>query len=80
LAKEVSIIKEGVNLSSVSLKDLTTDCHFVHREGGKVDVVRGQSMVKIFDVYHDKGIKLTKIEVSGGQLNPKLCDPRLEGG
>lgn len=77
LAKEVSIIKEDIALADVSASDLTTDCHFVHRVDGVIDIVRGQSMVKIFDVYFDKGIKIARIEVSGGRLNPKLSDPRV---
>ena len=75
MAKEVTIIKEDVIPSDVPAKTLTTDCHFVTRVSGDIDIVRGQSMVKIFDHYHDKGIKIKKIEVSGGQLNPKLKDP-----
>ena len=77
MAKEVSIIKEGVTLEDVKSRDLTTDCHFVHREDGGIDIVRGETMVKIFDVYHDKKVKITRIEVSGGTLNPKLSEPRI---
>ena len=77
MAKEVSILKEDVIQKDILSKQMTTDCHFVHRENGTVDVVRGESMVKIFDHYHDKKIKITKIEVSGGQLNPKLQEPTL---
>ena len=77
MPKEVTIIKEGVVPQDIKSSDLTTDCHFVHREDGGVDVVRGETMVKIFDVYHDKKVKLTRIEVSGGTLNPKLSEPRI---
>ena len=77
MAKEVSILKEDVIQKDILSKQMTTDCHFVHRENGTVDVVRGESMGKIFDHYHDKKIKITKIEVSGGQLNPKLQEPTL---
>ena len=77
MAKEVSIIKEDVIKNDILSKQLTTDCHFVTRENGTVDVVRGVTMVKIFDHYHDKKIKITKIEVSGGQLNPKMQEPSL---
>ena len=77
MAKEVSILKEDVIQKDILSKQMTTDCHFVHRENGTVDVVRGESMVKIFDHYHDKKIKITKIEVSGGQLNPKMQEPSL---
>ena len=71
------IVKEDVDPTEVSKSDLTTDCYFVHRVGGKVDVVRG-SAVHIFDAYYDKGIHLTEIEMSGGNLNPKLHTPKLD--
>jgi hypothetical protein len=77
MAKEVAILKEDVIQKDILSKQMTTDCHFVHRENGTVDVVRGESMVKIFDHYHDKKIRITKIEVSGGQLNPKMQEPSL---
>ena len=77
MAKEVSILKEDVIQKDILSKQLTTDCHFVTRENGTVDVVRGVAMVNIFDHYHDKKIKITKIEVSGGQLNPKMQEPSL---
>ena len=77
MAKEVSIIKEDVIPNDIPSKQMTTDCHFVTRENGTIDVVRGVSMVKIFDHYHDKKIKITKIDVSGGQLNPKMQEPSL---
>ena len=51
---------------------------FVHMENGKVDVVRAQANVKIFDEYHDAGKKITRIDFSGGRLNPKTQTPRLE--
>ncbi len=77
MAKEVSILKEDVIKNDIPSKQLTTDCHFVTRENGTVDVVRGVTMVSIFDHYHDKKIKITRIEVSGGQLNPKMQEPSL---
>ena len=76
--KEVSILKEDIIREDIPTKKLTSDCHFVTRICGMVDVVRGVSMVKIFDHYHDKGIKIKSIEVSGGQLNPKMNEPALD--
>lgn len=70
------IVKEDVDPSEISKGDLTTDCYFIHQEGGKVDVARG-SAVHIFDDYHDRGIKLKAIEMSGGSLNPKLNSPKI---
>ena len=70
------ILKEDVDPSTIEKSSLTTDCYFIHREGGKIDVARG-SAVHIFDAYYDKGIKLTQIEMSGGNLNPKLHTPEL---
>lgn len=70
------ILKEDVNPSEISKSDLTTDCYFVHRNGGKIDIAKG-SMVHIFDDYYDRGITLTQIELSGGNLNPKLNSPNI---
>ncbi len=74
----IQILKEDVTVSDVNLADLTTDCMFVHLEDGKVDVVRAQAMVKIFDEYYDAGKRITRIDFSGGRLNPKTQTPRLE--
>ena len=74
----IQIIKEDVIVSEVDLGDLTTDCMFVHLDDGKIDVVRAQAMVKIFDEYYDSGKRITKIDFSGGRLNPKTQTPRLE--
>ena len=71
------IVKEDVDPSDINKSDLTTDCYFIHRTGGKVDVVRG-SAVHIFDDYYDRGITLTQIEMSGGNLNPKLTSPKIQ--
>jgi ribulose kinase len=78
MAKEIKIIKEDVIPSDIPSKTLTSDCHFVTRICGQVDVVRGVGMVKIFDYYYDKGIKIKSIDVSGGQRNPKLMEPTLD--
>ena len=72
---KVSIVREDIIKSDIPKKDLTTDCHFVHLADGTIDIARGASMVKIFDHYHDQGKKITAIEVSGGQRNPKLQEP-----
>ena len=74
MAKDVKVLKEDIIPNDIAPREMTTDCHFVHHDGG-IDVVRGVSMVKIFDYYWDKGKKINKIEVAGGQLNPKLCEP-----
>ena len=72
---EVKVLKEDIVTSDVLKKEMTSDCHFVHLDNGSIDIARGHSMVKIFDYYHDKGKKVTCIEVAGGQLNPKLQEP-----
>ena len=78
ILKEVTILKKDVVKNDIPSKQLTTDCHFVTKICGGIDIVRGVSMVKLFDYYHDKGIKITSIEVSGGQLNPKMQEPTLD--
>ena len=77
MAKDIKVLKEDIIPSDIAPREMTTDCHFVHHDSG-IDVVRGVSMVKIFDYYHDQGKKITRIEVAGGQLNPKLCEPFAE--
>ena len=72
---KVTIVREDVVTEDILRKELTTDCHFVHLVDGTIDIARGASMVKIFDYYHDQGKKIKKIEVSGGQRNPKLQEP-----
>ena len=72
---KVTIVREDVITQDIPKKELTSDCHFVHLIDGTIDIARGASMVKIFDYYHDKGKKISKIEVSGGQRNPKLQEP-----
>ena len=74
---EVRIIKEDVVKEDIAAKEITTDCHFVHHMDGRIDIVRGASMVKIFDYYHDQGKRVTAIEVAGGQRNPKLQEPTI---
>ena len=74
---EVKILKEDVVKEDIAAKEITTDCHFVHLMDGRIDIVRGASMVKIFDHYHDQGKRVTAIEVAGGQRNPKLQEPTL---
>ena len=71
------VVKEDVIPDDIKKSDLTTDCYFVHCKGGKIDVVRG-SAVHIFDEYYDKGIHITQIEMSGGNLSPKLHKPNLD--
>ena len=72
------IIKENVVVSDVDLADLTTDCMFVYLEDNTIDVVRAPAMVKVFDEYYDAGKRITKIDFSGGRLNPKIQTPRLK--
>ena len=75
---QIHVIKENVTVSEINLADLTTDCLFVHLEDGTTDIVRSYSRVKIFDEYYDAGKRITRMDFSGGRLNPKTQNPRLE--
>ena len=71
--KEVSILKEDIIREDIPTKKLTSDCHFVTRICGMVDVVRGVSMVKIFDHYYDKYKKALKwLKQTEGTVRPNL--------
>lgn len=76
--KGALVLKEDITRESLAKSDLTTDCLFVHLDSGQIDLVRGQTMVKVFDLYHDAGKKIVQIELSGGRLNPKLSSPKLD--
>ena len=52
---KITVVREDVIKSDIPKKELTSDCHFVHLMDGTIDIVRGASMVKIFDYYHDQG-------------------------
>ena len=75
---QIQVLKEDITISEINPSDLTTDCMFVYMRDGTIDVVRAQSMVKIFDEYHDNKKRVVKIDFSGGRLNPKTQTPRLE--
>lgn len=77
MAQSAKILKEDVDKSEIHPKDLTTDCFFVHRKDGQVDIARAGKMVEVFDTYHDFGILLSKIEYAGGRRNPKFQEPQL---
>lgn len=74
---KVKIVKEDVHLYDIDPKKLTTDCMTVIRMDGIVDVVRAYKMVDVFDMYYDLGVKLKKIQLCGGVLNPKTQEPSL---
>jgi hypothetical protein len=77
MAKSARILKENVDPSDIFLGNLTTDCYFVYQADGQIDVVRAQKMADIFDVYHDRGITLRKISISGGTKNPRTSEPEV---
>ncbi len=79
---KVKIVGEMVEIPSLDLSKLTTDCHgveYVSEENLTVctDVARGHTMVDIFDLYHDAGKKVKRIWVIGGRLSPKLGTPEI---
>jgi hypothetical protein len=74
---KVRVVKEDVNLYDIDPRKLTSDCMTVIRMDGIVDIVRSYKMVDVFDMYHDLGVRLKKIELCGGVLNPKNQKPCL---
>lgn len=77
MAASARILKEDVHPSDVHPKCLTTDCYFVHRVCGQVDIAKAGGMVHVFDTYHDLGIRLRRIIHAGGRRNPKFQEPEL---
>lgn len=77
---KVQVVAENVHPSEIDPQRLTSDCHIVIRKDGVRDIVKAFKMVDIFDVYHDLGITIQKIELSGGVLNPKFSKVRDSKG
>ena len=71
------VLRESVDLTAIDPKKLTNDCKFVHHCGGRIDLVREYSSVRIFDHYWDRGIRVTRIEHAGGHRNPKFEKPEF---
>jgi hypothetical protein len=74
---KVSVVAENVHLSELFPSQLTTDCHYVFREDGTIDVVKAYRKADIFDTYYDINIPLKEIRISGGTLNPRTKTPEL---
>jgi hypothetical protein len=77
MANSAKILKEDVDPRAIHPRDLTTDCYYVHRIDGQVDLARAGGMVHVFDTYHDYGIKLKRIKHAGGYRNPKFQEPQI---
>ncbi len=77
MAKSVKVLREDVSPGDFHPRDLTTDCYFIHRKCGQVDLVKGSGMVPVFDFYHDMGILLSKIKHAEGRRNPKFQEPQI---
>jgi len=77
MAQFAKVLREDVDPSSIRPKDLTTDCYYVHRADGQIDLARAGKMVEVFDVYHDLGIFLKRIKHAEGRRNPKFQEPLL---
>lgn len=75
---KIQIIEQEINLDKFNDKGLPTDVHIVtYTFDGetKYDVVRGYTMVDIFDAYHDKVCKhgkVVKIASGYGNIRPNL--------
>ena len=73
---KIQIFQEGIDVDSFDDSTLPTDIHLVHftkEDGSKqVDAVRAYTMVDIFDVYHDKKYKVSKIKAGYGRIRPNL--------
>lgn len=66
------------NLANSDLNDrnLPSDSFLVHyqdKEGKKIDICRGSSMVNVFDLYYDRfGKTIESIIFTKGRMNPKI--------
>ena len=74
----IQILEQEIDLDKFEHKGLSSDTHVVTYEYDSVikhDAVRGEAMVDIFDVYHDKikgHGKVIKIASGFGNVRPNL--------
>lgn len=71
------ILQKDIDPSSINPRKLTSDCKYVRRANGTIDLVREYSPVRIFDHYWDQGIHIKKIWHAGGTRNPKFEQPEF---
>ena len=80
---KIQIFQEGIDLDSFDDSTLPTDIHMVHfikKDGTtQVDAVRAYTMVDIFDTYHDKEYRVTKIKAGYGRIRPNLYGKIKQG-
>ena len=75
---KIQIIDQEIDLDKFNDKGLPTDTHivtYIFDGVTKYDVVRGYTMVDIFDAYHDKlreHGKVVKIAFGYGNIRPNL--------
>lgn len=77
--QRVKLIAEDIHLYDIIPKELTSDCYTVIRMDGTVDIVKSSRMVDVFDLYYDLGVKLKRIEMSGGLRDPRFQEPQFGG-
>lgn len=75
---KIQIIEQEIDLNKFNDKGLPSDVHiitYIFEGETKYDVVRGYTMVDIFDAYHDKVRKhgkVVKIASGYGNIRPNL--------
>ena len=77
---DVILLFENTTRDTIRGEDsnLPGDTHLITYEVDgevKLDAVRAYKMVDIFDGYHDRGVKVTRIESGYGKIKPKLYNP-----
>ena len=80
---DVILMFENTTMETLKGEDsnLPSDVHtvtYVEEGETKLDAVRAYKMVDIFDGYHDRGLKVTKIESGFGKIKPNLFNTQKE--
>ena len=84
--KKYDVVLMFENTTRETLKgedsNLPSDVHVVsykEKDGeAKMDAVRAYRMADIFDGYHDRGLRVTKIESGFGRIKPNLFNINKE--
>jgi hypothetical protein len=73
----MKLLRSDLDPTEVNPRNLTSDCKYVERANGRVDLVKEISSVRVFDYYWDQGIRILRIWHAGGTRNPKFQEPDI---
>ena len=73
----MKLLRSDLDPTEINPRNLTSDCKYVEKTNGRVDLVKEVSSVRVFDYYWDQGVRIRRIWHAGGTRNPKFQEPEI---